>query len=95
MKMTWREDLEREMEYRGDPGPVVAYAPSEATFDIPFDHVPHLGNPLGSHVLAWTERRVYFPVCYIDVLRNASTAEWLDSAPRHPQAEGQRHIGHP
>lgn len=92
--MTWREELKREMRVRDDPGPVMAYAPNESVFDIPFDDTP-LDDPLGPHVLAWTERRVYFPACYVDVHGDASTGEWLDSVPRHPQAEGQQHIGYP
>jgi hypothetical protein len=92
MTMTWREDLEGQMMYCGDPGPVVAYAPSEDAFDVPFDENPPDGLA-GPYVLAWTKQRVYFPVWHVDVLRGRSTTEWLGSAPRHPQAEGQRHIG--
>lgn len=81
---TWRTELATAMEQAGDTGPVVAYAPSEASFDIPFDS--GYGDSEGPDVLAWTETRVYFPVVY-------DGAEWIESAPRNPRPEGQGHVG--
>jgi hypothetical protein len=72
------------MEAVGDPGPVIAYAPDEAAFDVAFSD--GYGGTEGPGVLAWTEQRVYFPVCY-------DGSEWIQSAPRNPQAEGQAHVG--
>lgn len=64
---------------------IIAKAPeSEAVWETQFD--PGYGGSRGAPVLAWSETRVYFPVVY-------DGAEWLDSAPRNPQAEGQGHVG--
>jgi hypothetical protein len=81
---TWREALTHAMTGAEDPGPVVALAPDEATFDIKFD--AGYGGTNGRQVLAWTATRVYFPVCY-------DGSEWLGSAPRNPVTEGQYHEG--
>lgn len=72
------------MKVHGDPGPVLAYAPNEETFDVEFDG--GWGSSNGPAVLAWTESHVYFPVVY-------DGAEWIASAPRNPVPEGQRHVG--
>jgi len=81
---TWREHLIGAMFDVADPGPVVAYAPSAAEFDVQFHD--GYGVSSGPPVLAWTETRVYFPVVY-------DGAEWLSSAPRHPTDAGQGHVG--
>lgn len=81
---TWRGALAIAMRVHGDPGPVIAFAPSEAEFDIKFD--ADLGDTDGPHVLAWTADRVYFPVKY-------DGAEWMGSAPRNPVPYGQQHVG--
>jgi hypothetical protein len=81
---TWRMKLSEAMKEAGDSGPVVSYAPSLAAFDVEFNC--GFGGTEGPPVLAWTDTRVYFPVEY-------DGAEWLGSAPRHPQAEGQEHQG--
>lgn len=79
---TWRKQFEHA---RGtDDSPVVAVAPSESTLDVTFDG--GYGGSEGPSVLIWTEQRVYFPVVY-------DGAEWMGSAPRNPQAEGQGHVG--
>ena len=83
MSDTWRALLEGEMENRGDPGPVLAWAPGEASFDVEFD--AGYGLPEGPPVLAWTAARVYFPVSY-------DGAEWIASAPRNPQPEPEGHV---
>ena len=82
--MKWHRELAEEMREQGDAGPVLAYAPTEAAFDVEFDG--GYGLATGPHVLAWTDARVYFPVVY-------DGAEWMGSAPRNPQAEGQGHVG--
>lgn len=81
---TWREDLAITMKDNGDFGPVIAYAPDEAAFDVEFDGGYGLSE--GPAVLAWTESHVYFPVVY-------DGSEWMGSAPRNPQGEGQEHVG--
>lgn len=84
MNTTWREELTAAMDKASDPGPVVAVAPDDATLDVIFDE-GH-GSSQGPSVLIWTEQRVYFPVTY-------DGSEWLGSAPRDPQADGQEHVG--
>lgn len=81
---TWRAALAEQMLDAHDPGPVLAVAPADDALDVEFD--AGYGGTEGPPVLAWTDRRVYFPVCY-------DGAEWLGSAPRWPQPEGQRHVG--
>jgi len=81
---TWRLYLAAAMEYNGDSGPVLAYAPNEDVFDVEFD--AGYGRENGPEFLAWTASFVYFPVSY-------DGAESIGSAPRNPQSEGQRHIG--
>jgi hypothetical protein len=81
---TWRKEFEVERLHRDDDSPVVAVAPDEATLDIEFDD--GYGRCEGPAVLIWTEQRVYFPIVY-------DGAEWLGSAPRNPQPEGQSHVG--
>lgn len=84
MSTTWRNALRAAMEEASDPGPIVAVAPNEDALDVAFDN--DFGGVEGPEILVWTERRVYFPVTH-------DGAEWLDSAPRHPQPEGQPHVG--
>jgi hypothetical protein len=84
MSTTWREELKAAMHSASDPGPVVAVAPDEAALDVTFDD--GYGGSEGPSVLIWTEQRVYFPVTY-------DGSEWLGSAPRNPQASGQKHVG--
>lgn len=81
---TWRKELDEAMQGAGDPGPVLAVAPSEAVLDVPFDS--GFGGSQGQPMLAWTETRVYFPVVY-------DGSEWIESAPRNPTGEGQGHVG--
>jgi hypothetical protein len=84
MTTTWRQLLVEEMQDRGDPGPVIAYAPDGQAFDVVF--YAGYGLPEGPSVLAWTDTYVYFPVQY-------DGAEWLGSVPRHPVKQGQYHVG--
>lgn len=79
---TWRKQFETAR--NGDVTPVVAVAPDESVLDVQFDS--SYGSSAGPAVLIWTESRVYFPVVY-------DGAEWLDSAPRDPQEQGQGHVG--
>lgn len=81
---TWRTELAEAMKTADDPGPIIAVAPDEAVLDIQFDG--GFGGSNGTPMLAWTETRVYFPVVY-------DGSEWIGSAPRNPQSEGQAHVG--
>jgi len=81
---TWYDMLRNEMEEQNDPGPVIKHAPNRIAFNTVFN--TDYGSLRGPHVLAWTETRVYFPICY-------HGAEFIGSAPRNPQDDGQEHIG--
>lgn len=78
-KITWRQFLKSH-----DVTEWIAVAPDEAALDVEFD--PGYGTSEGPAILVWTETDVWFPVVY-------DGAEWLSSAPRNPQPEGQRHVG--
>ncbi len=84
MMTTWLDLLTEEMEHVGDGSPIEAIAPDSGVLGVEFDS--GFGTSEGPPVLVWTRDRVYFPVVY-------DGAEWLGSAPRHPTAEGQRHLG--
>jgi hypothetical protein len=79
---TWRNELEAARDV--DQSPIVAVAPDDAILDMQFDG--SWGMSEGPAVLIWTEQRVYFPVVY-------DGAEYLGSAPRNPQPDGQSHVG--
>lgn len=84
---TWRKELHRlhsAMQVAEDASPVVGVAPNEQALDKVFDD--GYGGSEGPNILVWTERRVYFPVVY-------DGAEWMASAPRNPQPQGQAHVG--
>lgn len=83
-KTTWRKEFDNARRERDDATAVVAVAPDESALDVEFDD--GYGGSEGPEVLIWTESRVYFPVVY-------DGAEWLGSAPRDPQPDGQRHVG--
>lgn len=78
---TWREKLESNLE---DGETIVAVAPDQSVLDVEFDD--DYGLARGPEFLAWSETRVFFPVVY-------DGAEWVESAPRNPTAEGQSHVG--
>jgi hypothetical protein len=79
---TWRKELDAARDV--DQSLIVAVAPDDAVLDVQFDG--GYGSSEGPAVLVWTEERVYFPVVY-------DGAEYLGSAPRDPQPDGQRHVG--
>lgn len=78
----WMESLRKEMAEHGDSNPVLAFAPNEEAWNLPFDSWSYEVPPL----LAWTEDRVYFVVSY-------DGCGWIRSAPRHPQSHGQEPVG--
>lgn len=80
----WRALIVEEMVAQGDSGPLVSCTLSDEGLDWEFD-ASH-GSENGEPFLAWTKKRVYFPVCY-------DGAEWVGSAPRKPTKKGQRHVG--
>lgn len=84
MPSTWRHELDEARDAARDTTPVVAVAPDETVLDVEFDD--ESGLAAGPAVLIWTEALVYFPVTH-------DGSEWLESAPRDPVANGQRHVG--
>ncbi len=80
---TWREMIEGERSDQKD-GPLIACTLSDEELDREFDS--GYGIEEGKPFTAWSERRVYFPVCY-------DGAESVGSAPRNPCDEATRHQG--
>ena len=80
----WIEELaDARVKANDEEGPVVLSLP-ESDWYVHFD--AGWGGSEGPPVLAWTERRVYFPVVY-------DGAEWLESAPRFSgDRKGQYHV---
>jgi hypothetical protein len=81
---TWRKELQQARASAGDQSEIVAVSPGETVLDVSFDD--GYGGAEGPAVLIWSEERVYFPMTY-------DGSEWLDSAPRNPQPDGQAHVG--
>lgn len=85
---TWRQKFEAarlpDTWSAGDDSDVVAVAPNVEALDVEF--YAGFGGSEGPPILIWTEERVYFPVVY-------DGAEWMESAPRNPTTEPQRHVG--
>lgn len=82
--VTWRKLITEAAESVGDTGALVACTLTEAELDVEFDD--GFGMPEGKPFTAWTETRVYFPVCY-------DGAETVSSAPRNPCDEAHNHRG--
>ena len=81
----WREMIRSEINgIEGEDVKLVACTLSDEDFDRNFDD--GYGGPEGSAFTAWTENRVYFPVCY-------DGAEFVGSAPRNPCDEATDHQG--
>lgn len=78
---TWRTLLHGAMENMGDPGPVVGYAPDEATFDSPVDS--------GGFMTAWTATSVYLHLPY-----TGEEPEFLVSTCQNPRRTGHGRYGH-
>lgn len=57
---------------------------SDEQLDVRF--YDYYGLIEGKPFTAWSEKRVYFPVCY-------DGAEWVGSAPRNPSLESCEHVG--
>jgi len=83
---TWRELIREEMRARGETFMnVVAMAPSsDEWMSVEFDD--GFGATHGIPFTVWTDKRVYFPVCY-------DGAEWCESVSRNPDGKETMHIG--
>jgi len=82
---SWRTMILEEIFYtEGPDAKLAACTLTDEQMDEEFD--PGYGRERGAPFTAWTERRVYFPVCY-------DGSEWVGSAPRHPCDEATYHQG--
>ena len=73
----WRLEIEKVMRQNGDDmANVEAFAPESGDW-LDWDFDDGFGGTNGVQFLVWTERYVYFPVCY-------DGAEWAGAVPRHP-----------
>tara|TARA_R110002126_G_scaffold13892_2_gene59336 strand:+ start:304 stop:558 length:255 start_codon:yes stop_codon:yes gene_type:complete len=77
---SWREELHDALE--GDK--LIFNTLSNEEMDIQFDE--GYGRTMGMSFTAWSETRVYFPICY-------DGSEWVGSAPRNPCDEKTDHLG--
>lgn len=84
---TWRKLILEEMEERGESFDDVVEAVADAQdgwLDVEF--FDGYGGAEGCSFSLWTEKRVYFPICY-------DGAEWAGSVPRNPCKEASTHQG--
>jgi hypothetical protein len=82
---TWREDITKEMGYKGDSWDnVVQIYPPDLDLDREFDG--GYGSENGEPFTLWTKTRVYFPACY-------DGSELVASVPRDPCEIATQHIG--
>lgn len=83
-KTSWKESLYDERAAHGDDTPIICCTLSDEAMAKQFD--AGYGGTNGEPFTAWSETRVYFPICY-------DGAEWVGSAPRNPCTESLRHQG--
>lgn len=81
---TWRKEIAAAKRRARDGGKLIACTLAEAKLDVEFDQ--EYGGIKGKPFTAWTEGRVYFPICY-------DGSEWCSSAPRHPCDQATKHQG--
>ncbi len=77
---TWKEQIK---DTAGDDE-IIACTLTEEELDRKFDN--GYGGEEGAPFTAWSETRVYFPICY-------DGSEWVGSAPRNPCDEAKKHQG--
>lgn len=80
---SWRKELKRAVA-NTDQMPLIHCTLTQEELDYEFD--PSYGAIEGSSFTAWSDTRVYFPVCY-------DGSEWVESVPRYPCFEVTDHIG--
>lgn len=82
---TWHDLISEAMECRGeDWGDVVAHTFTDGQQHVRFDS--SWGSPEGCPFTVWTQKWVYFPVCY-------DGEESVSSAPRDPCDHKCGHVG--
>lgn len=84
MMTTWREELAFAMSERGEANEQFECTLTPAELDERFD--PSCGVINGKPFTAWTEKSVYFPICY-------DGSEWVGSVSRHPDGKPTNHQG--
>ncbi|TDX88456.1 hypothetical protein EDE05_102433 [Neorhizobium sp. R1-B] len=82
---SWKELIIAEMNHHGDDwSKLVSITLSDEEAYQKFDSGYGVTN--GKPFTAWTDARVYFPLCH-------DGAEWCGSAPRNPNGEALDHLG--
>lgn len=84
MKTTWRKCLESAAETNGEKFEDLIITIDDGELDREFDD--GYGREEGAPFTAWSERLVYFPICY-------DGSEWIGCAPRNPCDIKLRHQG--
>lgn len=82
---TWRKLIQKEMDNCDEDFSNVA-STTLTESDLDREFCDGYGLPEGAPFTLWTERRVYFPVCY-------DGSELCGSAPRNPCNEATEHVG--
>lgn len=80
---TWRKEIEIALK-GGDTVEGLTCTLTDEELDTSFD--AGFGWSQGKPFTAWGDKYVYFPVVY-------DGAEWVGSAPRHPNNEATDHLG--
>lgn len=81
---SWETMVLAAREAAKDTTPVVKCTRSDSEMRREF--FSGFGGMRGVPFTVWTEKRVYFPVCY-------DGSEWVDSVPRDPCDEHTYHVG--
>jgi len=81
---TWGEEIAQEMANHGDNGELIYCTLTNEEMAQRFED--GFGAIRGKPFTAWTESRVYFPICY-------DGSEWCGSAPRNPCDKPSDHQG--
>ena len=81
---TWKKLLEYAKENAKDDSKIVKCTLPEEDMNKEFNG--GFGGEEGRPFTAWSENRVYFPLCY-------DGSEWVGSAPRNPCDEACMHQG--
>jgi len=76
--------IEEEMKDYKDSTRIVSCTLTDEQLDVEFDS--SFGWVYGEPFTLWTEKRVYFPVCY-------DGAEWVGSVSRDPDGVSTDHMG--
>lgn len=79
---TWKQLIEEVTRIDGDV--IIASTLTEEELNREF--CDGFGLEKGCPFTAWSEKYVYFPVCY-------DGAEWVSRAPRNPCSEKMNHVG--